>query len=104
MLATQLFITLILFSIIYLLLLHTKFLNYPVYLCKIALNLHFYFTIAYIICFLFFLVIFAVDWYTSIIAEIIIYIFPYSFYSGIETSDILHQIVDENKNVLFKVT
>ena len=104
MLATQLFISFTIVSIIYLLLLqYTKFFSCPPYLAKISLNLHFYFTMMYIICFLLSLVILALDWYTSTIVEIILQTSPYSPYSPTSPADIPHIVLDENGKPLTKL-
>lgn len=103
MLATQLFISFTIISIIYLLVLqYTKFFSYPTYLAKISLNLNFYFTMVYTICFLLSLVILAVDWYTSTIVEIILQTSPYSPYSPTSPADIPHIVLDENGKSITK--
>lgn len=104
MLAIQLFIIFTIVSIIYLVLLqYTKFFNYPPYLVKMSLNLHFYFTIIYIICFLISLIVLFVDWFTSTMVEIILQTFPYSPYSPTSPADMPHVLTDENGKSLTKL-
>lgn len=95
MLTIQLFFAFTAVSIIYLILLYyTKFFSFSPYLARVSLNLHFYFTIVYIICFLLSSVLIAIDWSTSAIAEIILDTSPYSPYTSTSPADIPHIVVD----------